>query len=497
MALIMVRNLTFGYDGSCDNIFKDASFQLDTQWRLGFVGRNGRGKTTFLRLLMGEYEYCGSISAPLQFDYFPFSVRDADEWTMTIIENICPESPQWRLFCEMELLEIDQGVLYRPFSSLSNGERTKILLCALFLRENHFLLIDEPTNHLDLHGREVLSRYLRGKEGFILVSHDRAFLDGCIDHILSINKATIEVQRGNYSSWLENKRRQDDFERASNEKLKKEISRLEQSSREKAAWAGRSERAIVGFDPKKSELKSGGRRPYLAAQSKKAMKRAKAIEVRQQTAIEEKSALLKNIETAETLVLPAIPYRAARLAELRDFSVCYTERDIFSPVSFQIERGDRIALRGSNGSGKTSLLRALCGDAVPYHGTLRLAGGVKLSYLPQETGHLRGGLRAYIDANGLDATLFLTILRKLDFTREQFEKPMEAYSAGQKKKVLLTKSLCEPANLYVWDEPLNYIDILSRGQIEELLLACKPTILFVEHDRVFCDTVANREVVLA
>lgn len=496
MALITVRDLTFGYDGSYDNIFEHVNFQIDTEWRLGFVGRNGRGKTTFLKLLMGEYEYHGSISAPMEFDYFPFPVRDEDAWTMTIMEDICPESPQWRLFREMELLEIDQGVLYRPFSSLSNGERTKILLCALFLRENHFLLIDEPTNHLDLHGREVLSRYLRGKEGFILVSHDRAFLDGCVDHILSINKATIEVQRGNYSSWLENKRRQDDFERASNEKLKKEISRLEQSSGEKAAWAGRSERAIVGFDPKKSELKSGGRRPYLAAQSKKAMKRAKAIEVRQQAAIEEKSALLKNIETAEALKLPTIPYRAARFAELRDFSVCYEGRNIFSPVSFQIERGDRIALRGCNGSGKTSLLRALCGDAVPHHGTLRLAGGLKLSYLPQETGHLCGSLREYIETNGLDATLFLTILRKLDFAREQFEKPMEAYSAGQKKKVLLTKSLCEPAHLYVWDEPLNYIDILSRGQIEELLLACKPTILFVEHDRMFCDTVANREIVL-
>lgn len=496
MALITVNDLTFGYDGSCNNIFEHASFQIDTEWRLGFVGRNGRGKTTFLKLLMGEYEYCGSISAPMEFDYFPFSVCDKNEMTMTIIENICAECPQWRLLREMGLIEIDQGVLYRPFFTLSNGERTKILLCALFLRENHFLLIDEPTNHLDLHGREVLSRYLRGKEGFILVSHDRAFLDGCIDHILSINKATIEVQRGNYTSWIENKRRQDSFELAANEKLKKEIGRLEQSSREKAAWSERSEREIIGFDPKKTE-KSIGRRPYLAVQSKKAMKRAKAIEARQQAAIKEKSALLKNIETVEALKLPTVPYRAERLGELREFAVCYEGRDIFSPVSFQIERGDRIALRGGNGSGKTSLLRALCGDAVPYHGTLCLAGDLKLSYLPQETGHLRGTLREFIAMNGLDATLFLTILRKLDFAREQFEKPMEAYSAGQKKKVLLTKSLCEPANLYVWDEPLNYIDILSRGQIEELLLACKPTILFVEHDRVFCDTVANKEVVLA
>ena len=124
MALITVNDLTFGYDGSCDNIFKRASFQIDTEWRLGFVGRNGRGKTTFLKLLMGEYEYCGSISAPMEFDYFPFSVCDKNEMTMTIIENICPECPQWRLLREMGLIEIDQGVLY----ILSRGQIEELLL---------------------------------------------------------------------------------------------------------------------------------------------------------------------------------------------------------------------------------------------------------------------------------------------------------------------------------------------------------------------------------
>lgn len=123
MALITVNDLTFGYDGSCDNIFEHASFQIDTEWRLGFVGRNGRGKTTFLKLLMGEYEYCGSISAPMEFDYFPFSVCDKNEMTMTIIENICPECPQWRLLREMGLIEIDQGVLY----ILSRGQIEELL----------------------------------------------------------------------------------------------------------------------------------------------------------------------------------------------------------------------------------------------------------------------------------------------------------------------------------------------------------------------------------
>ena len=490
MALISVQDLTFGYDGSPELLFENASFQLDTDWRLGFVGRNGRGKTTFLRLLMGQYEYRGSISAPVAFDYFPFAVTDKDAGGGEIAEACCPGLPRWRLLRELAQLELDEGVLYRPFSTLSNGERTKLLLAALFLRDNRFLLIDEPTNHLDLHGREILSRYLHTKKGFILVSHDQAFLDGCIDHVLSINRATIQVQKGNCSTWLETCRLRDEFELAENARLKKEISRLEQTAREKAAWADKSEREKIGSGPKKNEM-NAGRRPYLGEKSRKANQRAKAIAGRQEAAIQEKSRLLKDIEKADSLRLPCLEYRAELLAELRDVTVDYGAGPVFAPVSFSIRRGRRLSLVGPNGAGKTSLLRLLTGEAPTAAGTLRLAGGLVISYLPQDTGGLSGSVTDYAEAHGLDRTMFLTFLRKLDFPRAQFEKPMEHFSMGQKKKVLLARSLCEPAHLYLWDEPLNYIDLLSRGQIEALLLESKPTILFVEHDRLFCERVAT------
>jgi lincosamide and streptogramin A transport system ATP-binding/permease protein len=487
MALISVQDLTFGYDGSAELLFEHVSFQLDTDWRLGFVGRNGRGKTTFLRLLMGQYEYRGTISAPTAFDYFPFPVEDDRATGAEIAEGCCPGLPRWRLLRELAQLELDEAVLWRPFATLSNGERTKLLLAALFLRENRFLLIDEPTNHLDLHGREVLSRYLHGKKGFILVSHDQAFLDGCIDHVLSINRATIEVRKGNCSSWLANRRRQDEFELAENTRLKKEINRLEQTAREKASWADKSEREKLG---------AGMAKPYLGEKSRKANKRAKAIAGRQEAAIEEKSRLLKDIEKADSLRLPCQEYRSEILAELRDVTVDYGEGPVFAPVSFTLRRGDRLNLVGPNGAGKTSLLRLLTGEAAPAGGTLRLGSGLVISWLPQDTGGLSGSLTDYAEQYGLDRTMFLTFLRKLDFPRFQFEKPMEQFSMGQRKKVLLARSLCEPAHLYLWDEPLNYIDILSRGQIEELLLESCPTILFVEHDRLFCERVATGKVTL-
>ena len=187
MSQINIKNLTFSYDGSYDNVFENVSFQIDTDWKLGFTGRNGRGKTTFLNLLLGKYEYEGSISKSVEMAYFPYPVEDSSQLTITVIGDIYPNYLQWELLKELNLLNLSDEVLYRPFDTLSKGEQTKILLAVLFLKENTFLLIDEPTNHLDAEGRQIVSKYLNQKKGFILVSHDRDFLDSSIDHILSIN----------------------------------------------------------------------------------------------------------------------------------------------------------------------------------------------------------------------------------------------------------------------------------------------------------------------
>ena len=248
MSMIDVSNLTFGYEGSPELIFDHVGFQIDSGWKLGFTGRNGRGKTTFLRLLQGEYPYSGTISASVEFEYFPYEVANLSRTGLEVVREIAPEAEDWEIQRELGLLDLAERSLELPFSSLSNGERTKVLLAAMFLKENAFLLIDEPTNHLDLEGRRKLGSYLARKRGFLLVSHDRAFLDQCVDHILAINRTNIEIQRGNFSSWWENRRRQDAFELARQEKLQKDIGRLTESARRASGWSDRTEKSKFGVD---------------------------------------------------------------------------------------------------------------------------------------------------------------------------------------------------------------------------------------------------------
>lgn len=491
MSLIQVSNLTFAYEGSYENIFENVNFQIDTNWRLGFTGRNGRGKTTFLNLLLGKYEYRGNISSSVAFSYFPYHVADGSVLAIDAVEQMYPDYEYWRVQREMAKLQLDDEVLYRPYDTLSNGEQTKLQLAVLFSRENNFLLIDEPTNHLDIRGRELVSQYLRGKKGFILVSHDRSFLDGCVDHILSINKSDVQVCKGNFSTWLENKRRQDEFERAENEKLKKEISRLEETAREKADWSDTAERRKLRSGPMDVDNVKGWR-PLQGAKAKKSMARAKAIEQRQAAVIEEKQGLLKNIERSDTLKIFQTAFHSDRLAELRDVTVAYGKEPVCQHISFTIRQGERIALQGANGCGKSSILKLICGQEVPYTGEFWRGNGLKISYVSQDAFNLRGSLSDLARESGTEESLMLAMLAKLDVPKSQMEKDMSNLSAGQKKKVLLAKSICEPAHLHIWDEPMNYIDVISRMQIEELLLQFRPTILFVEHDKAFCENVATK-----
>lgn len=522
MAQISVKNLTFCYEGSYDNIFENVSFTIDTDWKLGFIGRNGKGKTTFLNLLLGKYEYTGSIASNTVFDYFPYQIKEEFKGLSAadFIEGLKAGCEQWRVICELNKMGMDAEILYRPFSTLSFGEQTKLLLAVLFSGENDFLLIDEPTNHLDKETRETVKGYLEKKKGFILVSHDRDFLDACVDHVLVFNRFSIEVQAGNFSSWWENKRRQDVYMQTENEKHKKEIGKLKETARRTRRWADKNESTKIGFDPTKEPDRCIATRAYIGAKTKKMQSRVGQMERRLEREIKEKEGLLHDIEETVSLKLMPLSHHKKTLLTADKYSLKYEDakKPLFENMRFEINQGDRVFLNGANGCGKSSLIKAILrkamngeadakkpedrkdGTETKKHGhsdiiesgTLQTASGLAVSYISQDTSFLRGGIKEFCKKRELNESMLLAILRQLDMERVQFEKRMQDFSEGQKKKVLIAASLLTPAHLYIWDEPLNYIDVFSRMQIEELLLTHKPTMLLVEHDVRFRERIATK-----
>ncbi len=488
MSLISVNNLTFGYEGSINNVFENVSFNIDTDWKLGLIGRNGKGKTTFLKLLLGIYEYRGTISKSVDFDYFPFEVKNKQRMAIEIVNEIAPNVEDWEIIKEINLLNTSPEILYRKFDLLSGGEQIKILLISLFLKGNNFLLIDEPTNHLDSETRENLVEYLNKKKSFILVSHDRNFLDKVVDHIISINNTNIDIQKGNFSSWQENKDAQDNFEQTQNEKLKKDINRLEVSAKNANDWSNKIEGTRYNHSGTREMIDRG----YVGHQSAKMMKKSKSIEKRIETAIEEKSNLLNNIDRNEPLKITPIESRKNPLIIADNFQIKYDDNAIFDKISFEIKNGDRIAITGKNGAGKSSILKLILGNEIKYNGNISIANDLKISYVSQSTENLKGKLKDFARENNIDESIFKAMLSKMGVSNSEFSKKIEDMSEGQKKKVLIAKSISESANIYIWDEPLNYIDILTRIQIEEAILKYKPTLIFVEHDDTFIKKVATK-----
>ena len=519
MANLSINDVSFTYEGSIDPVFEHLSFQIDTDWKLGFIGRNGKGKTTLLNLLMGKYEYEGSIASSQVFDYFPYPVskEDLQKTAAELAEIWKPRVESWQVLMQVGQLGMDAELLYRPFGTLSHGERTRVMLAVLFADENEFLLIDEPTNHLDMQTREVVKRYLASKKGFILVSHDRDLLDAVIDHVLVFNRTSVEVQAGNFSTWWENKERADAFAQSENEKHLKEIGKLREAVDRSSRWAQQNESTKIGFDPVKEPDRTTGTRSYIGAKTKKMQARVKAYEKRIDREISEKEGLLQDLEHPVDLKLNPLRFHKEVLIRAYDLGLCYEGAEpLFEGLRFEVKRGDRVVLSGENGCGKSSVLKCILertarrdaalpeegkqqtGSQAPQvSGTLECASGLIISYVSQDTSYLAGTLREFCKERGLEESLLLAVLRQLDFGREQFIKDMADFSEGQKKKVLVASSLITPAHLYIWDEPLNFIDVFSRMQIENLILQYEPTMLLVEHDVRFRERIATQVVEFA
>ena len=458
MGSIKISNVSFRYEDSSNHIFNNLNLDLDSSWKLGLVGRNGRGKTTFLNLLQGKLVGRGEIQTKLNFSYYPIRIKDPANITLYELQDQIMFE-QWKLERELNLMHVDSNLIWQSFNTLSGGEQTKILLALSFIDENSFPLIDEPTNHLDEESRQEICKYLtKHHKGYIVVSHDRNFLNQVTDHVLAIENTEIHLYQGNYATYEQIKEARDEFNREKNEKIAGEIKNLHNQKEQFYHWAQKIE-ARKNLGQKTQYILNRRARVNKAAighAAAKMMKKFITSRNRMDKKIEEKEGLMVNIEDIPKLTMNfQSNYHSAFL------------KFLLNKVS-------------ANSNGRCEL-----------------TNGLRISYLPQDLTIYQGSLKNFALHQKLSYEDLLNILKKMGFPHTNFNVPIEEMSMGQQKRIALAKSLLEPADLYLWDEPANYLDVFNQDQLINLLQEVKPAMLLIDHDQYFIEQVADERIKLA
>ncbi len=522
MSKIIINDLNFSYKEYYQPIFDNVNLSIDTSWKLGLIGRNGRGKTTLLRLLHGEVEPDrGTIVKDVTTELFPYPMNMNFRITLDVVkenigmlktmenrmEEILAEldgegsskeirmeeyqrilanymeldgfSIESKIKKELNLMQLPERLLSQRYDLLSGGEKTKLQIITLFLRKNAYVLFDEPTNHLDLEGKQMLTSYLRNKSGFLIVSHDRAFIDEVVDHVLSINKANIALEKGNYASWKQNKVMMEEYEQRTRARLEREVVALENVSVRTRSWAAVAEKEK---NPFATNNRGNGSR------AAKFMRQAKAAEQNIQENLNEKKNLLKNYEVTADLILKQQEARSSSLVSGYNVSFGYTEEPLFEKITFCINKGDRVWIKGNNGKGKSTLLQ-LISRRISCNRIL-FAEDITMETAFQEPLWTEGYVNDLIKDVETE-NRFLDICHRLDVSYDVLKRPLETFSSGEQKKIDIARALASSCQLLLLDEPLNFMDIYFREQLEKAILKYTPTIVFVEHDEQFGRNVAT------
>ena len=492
MSFIQFENVGFSYGDGSEPVFSGLTLRLDTDWKLALVGDNGRGKTTLLKLLSGDLKGGGRISVNTDVKMFPLKITDKSLTPYEIFCELCADTEFWKLQREFNLLELDEEILYRPYGTLSGGEQTKFQLAAVFAGDG-FVLIDEPTDHLDAEGRKRVSEYLLRKRGFIAASHDRSFLS-CCDHVLALEKGGVFLTRGGYPVYAEERDKRTAAEESEKRKLENERERLARAAARISDWGDSAERNVSNRNGRLSDVYASVDRGFLSARAARVQKRAASVADRYEKAQQGIKNVLAAMDETEDIRLQPEKFFRSELLTLKNVSVRASGKTLFSALDLRVEEGERIAVAGVNGCGKSTLLKLICGilpDGFCAEGQINIPARLKISYVPQSADYC-GSLAEFAAERNISEGYFKAVLSKFGFAGKDLARDMRLMSEGQKKKAAIAASLCGKANLYVWDEPLNYLDVSARERLESALVSSGATCIFVEHDVSFTQRVATR-----
>ena len=512
MIEIQVNNLVKSFEVG-KNVLDGLTFQVDQGERVGLLGRNGAGKTTLFKILTGELDYdegavvvgqgrrVGLIS---QIPVYPagYTVEDVLRSAFARLQSLAEEMRA--LEARMAAGESDPAILKRYgtlserfeafggydtdvavnkianglsipdaqrqqlFDSLSGGEKTRVNLGRLILEDTDILLLDEPTNHLDLHATEWLEEYIRGFHGTVVtISHDRYFLDRTVTRVIEIQDGRAEFYSGNYSFYAVEKERRYQERMKQYEKEQAKIAQLEKAAEQLRVWA------FMGMD-----------KTY-----RRAISMEKRIERMRTTSKPTKARKMDaRFSSAE--------FHGDEVLGIRNVSKSYGDKHLFEGISLKVEGGERIALIGDNGTGKSTLIKMIVGELYPDDGRIKTGPQVKEAYLPQivRFDHPDWNLVENMMAakRGLSAQSARNRLAAYDFRGEDVLKPVSVLSGGEQSRLRLCMLMDDEINFLILDEPTNHLDIDSREWIEEAVEAYDGTLLFVSHDRYFINRFATR-----
>ena len=495
------------------NILDGLTFQVDQGERVGLLGRNGAGKSTLFKILTGELDYdegtvtvgpgrrVGLIS---QIPVYPagYTVEDvlrsafarlhavahemqeleermaAGETDDAILRRYGKLSDRFEVFGGYDTdvavnkiangLSITDHMRAQLFDQLSGGEKTRVNLGRLILEDTDILLLDEPTNHLDLHATEWLEEYIRRFRGTVVaISHDRYFLDRIVTRVIEIQDGKAEFYSGNYSFYAVEKERR--YQERMKQYLKEQakIEQLEHAAEQLRLWA------FQGMDKTYRRAISMERRIERMRTTSKPTK-ARKMDAR--------------FNTAE--------FHGDEVLSVRNLAKSFGEKHLFDGITLKVEGGERIALIGDNGTGKSTLIKMIMGELYPDDGRIRTGPQVRSAYLPQiiHFDHPDWNLVENMMAakRGLSAQSARNRLASYEFRGEDVMKPVSVLSGGEQSRLRLCMLMDDEINFLILDEPTNHLDIASREWIEEAVESYDGTLLFVSHDRYFINRFATR-----
>ena len=512
MIEIQINSLVKSFEVG-NNVLDGLTFQIDQGERVGLLGRNGAGKTTLFRILTGELDHDeGQVSVASghrlglisQIPVYPagYTVEDVLRSAFARLKSLAREmealegrmaageedpallrrygslTERFEVFGGYDTdvavnkiangLSISQEMRGQLFDSLSGGEKTRVNLGRLILEDTDILLLDEPTNHLDLHATEWLEEYIRGFRGTVVaISHDRYFLDRVVTRVIEIENGRAEFYSGNYSFYAVEKERRYQERLKQYQKEQAKIEQLEKAAEQLRVWA------FMGMD------KTYRRAVNIERRIERMRTTAKPTKARKMDA---------RFSTAE--------FHGDEVLGIRNLAKSYGDKHLFDSITLKVEGGERIALIGDNGTGKSTLLKMIMGELYPDDGRVKLGPQAKPAYLPQiiHFDHPDWNLVENMMASkrGLSAQSARNRLAAYDFRGEDVFKPVSVLSGGEQSRLRLCMLMDGEINFLILDEPTNHLDIASREWIEEAVESYDGTLLFVSHDRYFINRFATR-----